>query len=932
MNNNIFRTINRLDQLLFDPNLEVSLPGNRRKAQLIALTLLLLTIFYAVFAISHSSERIFTIATIITVFSYFLSRTRLFAISGWVAVIMLYLPPYYNVLQLGDAPGPDFLLARFSWTAVAIIFSSLILKPHQFVAVTAVNVAIIAGLRYKIPNLQLSDVLATVGFIAGFSAFILEATRVHGSIEVEQRRWSLRREVRLNEMAHVISGTLELPEVLRSVLKLSVELVGGNLGLISLLSDDGRRIESIQAHNLSSEQVAQLIPMQNCPGWKMIQTGRPMRVKEYSDFPNSIKALVGYGVHAFLGAPIISGEKTLGTLSVFSLSTDHNFSERDLKLLSAVARQAGVAIRNARLYASLQTELDERRNVEAALCQRDAILQVVGEAAGQFLQSADLESTIRTLLSQLGEQTGVSHAYIFENHLGLDGKNVSSQRYQWSAPGFDNTLDHPLFQNVPVEAEGMERWLTHMQRGEPFYINQSTFLPGERRYLAPLGAQSLIEVPICLCNTDELATSTPYVWWGLIGFDDYLKERQWSPAEVDALKIVAGLLGSAIQRQRADCILREQESIYRRAISSAGAVPYYQDYAKKRFVFIGEGIETLTGFSASEMSPELWDSLVHDSLPRGETAGLTEEQAIRKSRLGEIEFWRCDYYIRTRSGTMRWVADAAVELFGADGKSRGSIGILQDITDRVQAEEEIRMLNVILESRVRERTAELESANKELEAFAYSVSHDLRAPLRAIDGYNRILLEDYSSLLDDEGRFFLNNVRDAARNMSHLIDDMLKLSRVTRVELNRTAVNLSVLADHVLAEISRAEPERILQVIIQPDLWINADPNLLRVALENMLGNAWKFTRKVPAPYIELGQLIENERPIFYIRDNGAGFDMRYKDKLFKPFQRLHDLEEFEGTGIGLATVERIFRRHGGSIWAEGAVGKGACIYFTLPD
>jgi PAS domain S-box-containing protein len=469
-----------------------------------------------------------------------------------------------------------------------------------------------------------------------------------------------------------------------------------------------------------------------------------------------------------------------------------------------------------------------------------------------------------------------------------------------------------------------------MRRGEPFYASESTFAPGEARYLAPLGAKSILEVPILLSTEAAGGSEAPIEWWGVIGFDDYTQERQWSPAEVDALKIAAGLLGAAIQRQRYDQAIRESESIYRRAISAAGAVPYFQDYTKNQFTFIGEGILELTGYPASQMNPDLWFSLIQEALPRGEASGLSLKEAVRKARRGELSVWKCDYCILTRDGQTRWIAESAVEIMGPDGLSRGSLGILQDISERIQAEEEIRQLNAELEQRVLDRTAELAAANKELEAFAYSVSHDLRAPLRAIDGYSHILLEDYLDRLEQDGQQIIHNVRQATQTMSQLIDDLLQLSRVTRSELQHAEIDLSRLAHEILERMRQQEPERMVEMVISPQMKAYGDPNLLRLALENLLSNAWKFTRRASPAQIELGCLEENDRRVFFVRDHGAGFDMRYSYKLFHPFQRLHHAEEFEGVGIGLATVQRIVHRHGGQVWAEGEVGRGATFYFTL--
>jgi len=235
-----------------------------------------------------------------------------------------------------------------------------------------------------------------------------------------------------------------------------------------------------------------------------------------------------------------------------------------------------------------------------------------------------------------------------------------------------------------------------------------------------------------------------------------------------------------------------------------------------------------------------------------------------------------------------------------------------------------------LEQRVVERTAQLEAANKELEAFSYSVSHDLRSPLRAIDGYAHILLTDYSQALEPDALEVLNRIILSTRRMGQLIDDLLKLSRLTRQEMSCEWVDLSSLAREVLKQLKLQEPQRQVEINITDGLTAYGDPQLLRIVLENLLGNAWKFTRLTSPARIEFNALVQDGQPIFFVRDNGAGFDIHYVERLFNAFQRLHHSDEFEGNGIGLATVQRIIQRHGGRVWAEGEVGRGASFYFRL--
>jgi len=253
-----------------------------------------------------------------------------------------------------------------------------------------------------------------------------------------------------------------------------------------------------------------------------------------------------------------------------------------------------------------------------------------------------------------------------------------------------------------------------------------------------------------------------------------------------------------------------------------------------------------------------------------------------------------------------------------------------DLTRRLEAEAQVHHLNSELERRVAERTAQLAVANRELESFAYSVSHDLRAPLRSIDGFGKALLEDYADALDDVGRDYLNRVRTASQRMGDLIDDLLNLSRVSRGELRPTSVDLSDMAGRLIDSYQVQHPDRSVQVDLQPGVRAVGDPNLLRVVLDNLLGNAWKYTSRSANAQIELGMTERGGERVYHVRDNGVGYDPAYVGKLFRPFQRLHRAEEFEGHGIGLATVLRVVSRHGGRVWSVGEVGKGATFFFTL--
>jgi len=239
---------------------------------------------------------------------------------------------------------------------------------------------------------------------------------------------------------------------------------------------------------------------------------------------------------------------------------------------------------------------------------------------------------------------------------------------------------------------------------------------------------------------------------------------------------------------------------------------------------------------------------------------------------------------------------------------------------------------VDLERLVAQRTADLTATNHELSTFAYSVSHDLRAPLRAIDAFSQALLEDYDPTLDAQGKDYLRRIRTNTGRMAQLIDDLLQLSRLTRTELYFDVVDLTAMAQGIAADLRRAEPHRDVRWEIQPDLRTHGDPTLLRVLLENLLGNAWKYTGRRPTAHIAFGAAVDGDEIVYFVRDDGCGFDLAFVDKLFRPFQRLHTVDEYAGDGVGLATAQRVVRRHGGRIWVDAALDRGATFFFTLGE
>jgi PAS domain S-box-containing protein len=306
------------------------------------------------------------------------------------------------------------------------------------------------------------------------------------------------------------------------------------------------------------------------------------------------------------------------------------------------------------------------------------------------------------------------------------------------------------------------------------------------------------------------------------------------------------------------------------------------------------------------------------------------DEISKQARRGEREY-DTEFRVVWPDGSVHYLKAYGQFVRDAEGKPSRMTGVNYDITEQRRAQEEIRTLNQELEHRVADRTAQLEAATNELEALAYSLAHDLRAPLRGIDGFSQAILDEYAGMFDAQGKRHLDRIRSAAQFMGQLIDDMLNLVRVSRSTMNMQHLDLSTMMREIAHELTARDPERRVEFVIQKDVLVRGDGRLLRIALEHLLGNAWKFTSQHPAARIECGVQDNNGTPVYFVRDDGVGFDMRYAEKLFGAFQRLHSAPEYPGTGVGLAAVQRIIRRHGGTVWAEGKEEHGATFYFTLP-
>lgn len=342
---------------------------------------------------------------------------------------------------------------------------------------------------------------------------------------------------------------------------------------------------------------------------------------------------------------------------------------------------------------------------------------------------------------------------------------------------------------------------------------------------------------------------------------------------------------------------------------------------KGTIIYMSPSCKQLFGFEPPEMMGRTFILYLHkDEVQRAMTR---YQMAMQDHKVDEPLVLR----MLRKDGEV-FIGELVTCNFYEDDKVKGNIGIIRDITERQKAHDELNNLNNILELRVNQRTEELETLNRELEAFSYTITHDLKSPLRSITGFSKSLLEDYSEVLDEEGKDYLQRINSSAGFLTQLIDDMLKLSKLTKAEINTVDVNISNLVKAEIEALQEAEPNRKAEIIIQPDIIVKGDNNLVRVVVQNLISNAWKFSAPKDTAKIEFGAEQKNGFTLCFVRDNGVGFDMNYYDKLFGTFQRLHSAEEFSGTGIGLVSAKRVIDKHKGEIWAESVLNEGTVFYF----
>ena len=593
---------------------------------------------------------------------------------------------------------------------------------------------------------------------------------------------------------------------------------------------------------------------------------------------------------------------------------DSMFSETALHLLFPVITWViliFIAYREWRGRHRLTEEIRQRDVAEQSARERERYLKALTEVNRLLLTHVGFRETYEGILRILGEASGASRVYIFENHLDDANRLLTSQRAEWCAPDIPSQINNPSLQNLPVVVSEFGRLGALLAEGKVVAAKGNDLPESLQSTRKPLDILSILILPILVGGR----------FFGFIGFDQCDREREWEESEIYLLQAAALTFSQHIERQQVSEESARQSLQLRTLLDSLPGYAFLKD-TEGRYLLANREFCRDTGLAEGEITgktdadifpPALAAKYRSDDLTvisTGRELSIEEGPGVDREQ-GRV--------LSTRKVPLRDQYDVVT----------GIVGLCIDISHRKRVEQEVQCLNAELEERVRKRTEELQQANEELEAFCHTVSHDLRGPLTGIRGFSQLLLEELEYPAGAE-LDYIQRVLDITDRTLQLLNDLLGLSRAARTDLQHDPVDLSTIVETIAADLQLQYPERQVRFVIQKNVSTVGDENLLRVVLNNLINNAWKYTSKKQTAEIRFFTLPLKEETVYCIRDDGAGFRMTYVDRLFQAFSRLHTAHEFPGTGVGLATVRRIVQRHNGRVWAEGEEGKGASFYFTL--
>ncbi len=567
---------------------------------------------------------------------------------------------------------------------------------------------------------------------------------------------------------------------------------------------------------------------------------------------------------------------------------------------------------------TVQKELSERKQLDQILQNKNKILAALQETTLELISELDLQTLLGNIVQRAGQLMGTDSGFI---NLVQPGSRVLQQTVG------SGVLAEKLVK-PPLQGEGLTGIV--WQSGEPLvvedYDNWSARLPDFKKGLM----RTLAGVPL-MKNGQVIGVlgmayrSGSKGTFGADELDLLVQFARLASIAISNAQIFSTLQKELGERKRAEQALREREFWLRESQRVGQIGSFVMDLDTGKWL-CSDVLDDIFGIeSYSEKNMLSWIRLIHADMRSGMLRFFN--QNIREA----TEYFSQEYKIvKAKTGEERWVLGHGELLINEAGVPFRMFGTIQDVTERKLAEDQIKKLNLQLEQRVEERTLQLQRMNKELEAFSYSVSHDLRAPLRGIEGWSQALEEDYGSQLDDRGLSYLTRVRDETGRMGKLIDDLLNLAQFSTGELKLKRVDLSALAKRIADRLLEPLGGYLVEFDIQPGMAAECDENLLEIAMTNLLSNALKFTSKREQARVELGQIDQEGQLVYFVRDNGAGFNMDFAKNLFGAFQRFHRQSEFSGNGVGLATVQRIIHRHGGRIWADSIPDVGTVFYFSL--